>query len=69
MTDPEVLNATYKENVKDYALRIPFVSLAGLNSMIDFRAETMPEAKKPVVERIFDNSLLQEIQKESATIK
>jgi hypothetical protein len=29
----------------------------------------MPEAKKPVVERIFDNSLLQEIQKESATTK
>ena len=69
MTDREVLNATYKENVKDYALRLPFVSLAGLNSMIDFRAETMPEAKKPVVERIFDNSLLQEIQKESATIR
>jgi NitT/TauT family transport system substrate-binding protein len=68
-TDAEVLNATYKENVKDYALRIPYVSLAGLSSMVDFRAETMPEAKKPVVERIFDNSLLQEIQKESATRK
>jgi NitT/TauT family transport system substrate-binding protein len=68
-TDAEVLNATYKENVKEYALRIPYVSLAGLNSMVDFRAEMMPEAKKPVVDRIFDNSLLQEIQKESALTK
>ncbi len=65
-TEPEVLNATYKENVKEYALRIPYVSLAGLNSIVDFRAETTPEAKKPALEKMFDNSLLQEIQKESA---
>ena len=64
-TEPEVLDATYKENVKDYALRIPYVSLAGLNSIIDFRAEMTPEAKKPALDKMFDNSLLQEIQKES----
>lgn len=68
-TEPEVLNATYKENVKEYALRIPYVSLTGLNSIVDFRAEMMPEAKKPVLEKMFDNSLLQEIQKESAPTK
>jgi ABC-type nitrate/sulfonate/bicarbonate transport system substrate-binding protein len=68
-TEPEVLNATYKENVKDYALRIPYVSLAGLNSIVDFRAEMMPDAKKPVLEKMFDNSLLQEILKESAPTK
>jgi NitT/TauT family transport system substrate-binding protein len=68
-TEPEVLNATYKENVKDYALRIPYVSLAGLNSIVDFRAEMMPDAKKPVLEKMFDNSLLQEILNESAPTK
>lgn len=68
-TEPEVLNATYKENVKDYALRIPYVSLVGLNSIVDFRAEMMPDAKKPVLEKMFDNSLLQEILKESAPTK
>jgi hypothetical protein len=39
-TDAETLEATYKENVKEYALRIPYVSVSGLRSMIDFRAET-----------------------------
>src|SRR5438874_2013110 len=42
-TDAETLDATYKENVKDYALRIPYVSLAGLTSIIDFRAEASAE--------------------------
>ncbi len=68
-TEPEVLDATYKENVKDYALRIPYVSLAGLNSIIDFRAEMTPEAKKPALDKMFDNSLLQEVQKESTAAK
>jgi NitT/TauT family transport system substrate-binding protein len=63
-SDPEVLEATYKENVKDYALRIPYVSLKGLQSIIDFRAETSEEIKKLALERTFDNSLLEEIQKE-----
>jgi len=63
-TDSETLDATYKENVKDYALRIPYVSPAGLSSIVDFRADTTPEAKKLVIEKMFDNSLLQEIQKE-----
>ena len=68
-TEPEVLDATYKENVKDYALRIPYVSLAGLNSIVDFRAEMTPEAKKPALDKMFDNSLLQEVQKESTAAK
>ena len=63
--DAETLDATFKENVKDYALRIPFVSAAGLWSIIDFRAETAAEAKKLALERMYENSLLQEIQKES----
>ncbi|HYY25038.1 MAG TPA: ABC transporter substrate-binding protein [Candidatus Udaeobacter sp.] len=67
-TDPEILAATYKENVKDYALRVPLVSLAGLVSIVDFRAETT-EVKKLAVERMFDNSLLQEIQKETSPAK
>jgi hypothetical protein len=50
--------------VKDYALRIPYVSPAGLSSIVDFRAETSPEAKKLAIEKMYDNSLLQEIQKE-----
>jgi NitT/TauT family transport system substrate-binding protein len=65
-SDAEVLEATYKENVKDYALRIPYVSLKGLQSIIDFRAETSQETKKVALERTFDNSLLEEIQKETA---
>jgi len=62
--DGETLDATYKENLKDYALRFPFVSLAGLNSILEFRAETSAEVKKLALEKMFDNSLLQEIQKE-----
>lgn len=65
-TDGETLDATYKENVKDYALRIPYVSLAGLTSIIDFRAEASAEVKKLALEKMYDNSLLQEIQKEIA---
>ena len=68
-TEPEVLDATYKENVKQYALRIPYVSLAGLNSIVDFRAELTPEAKKLALEKMFDNSLLQEIQREGSPAK
>lgn len=68
-TDSETLDATYKENVKDYALRIPYVSLAGLTSIIDFRAEGSAEVKKLALEKMFDNSLLQEIQKEQAVAK
>jgi ABC-type nitrate/sulfonate/bicarbonate transport system substrate-binding protein len=65
-TDSETLDATYKENLKDYALRVPYVSLAGLNSILEFRAETAAEVKKLTLEKMFDNSLLQEIQKETA---
>ncbi len=63
-TDGETLDATYKENLKDYALRVPYVSLAGLNSILEFRAETAAEVKKLALEKMFDNSLLQELQKE-----
>jgi ABC-type nitrate/sulfonate/bicarbonate transport system substrate-binding protein len=66
-TDRETLDATYQENVKDYALRIPYVSLAGLTSIIDFRAEGTAEAKKLVLEKMFDNSLLQEIRNETTS--
>jgi NitT/TauT family transport system substrate-binding protein len=64
-TDVETLDATYKENVKEYALRIPYVSAAGLRSIVDFRSETAAEVKKLAVDRMYDNSLLQEIQKET----
>jgi ABC-type nitrate/sulfonate/bicarbonate transport system substrate-binding protein len=67
--DSETLDATYKENVKDYALRIPYVSPAGLSSILEFRADATPEAKRLVVEKMYDNSLLQEIQKETAANK
>ena len=67
--DSETLDATYKENVKDYALRIPYVSAAGLKSIIDFRAEQSAEARKLALDKMFDNSLLQEIQKETSTPK
>jgi hypothetical protein len=63
--DVETLDATYKENVKEYALRIPYVSAAGLRSMVEFRAETAAEVKKLALDRMVDNSLLQEIQKET----
>ncbi len=63
--DIETLDATYKENVKDYALRIPYVSAAGLRSMVDFRSETAAEVKKLALDRMVDNSLLQEIEKET----
>ena len=63
-TDSETLDASYKENVKDYALRIPYVAVAGLTSILEFRAETAAEAKKLALEKMYDNSLLREIQKE-----
>jgi NitT/TauT family transport system substrate-binding protein len=65
-TDGETLDASYKENVKDYALRIPWVSLVGLTSILEFRAESASDVKKLSLEKMFDNSLLQEIQKETA---
>ena len=68
-TDPETLAATYNENVKEYALRIPFVSLKGLASIVDFRAEMTAEVKKLTLEKMFDNSLLQEIQREGSPTK
>ena len=64
-SDSETLEATYKENVKEYALRMPYVSVAGLRSIVDFRAETAAEVKKLALEKMYDNSLLQEIQKET----
>jgi ABC-type nitrate/sulfonate/bicarbonate transport system substrate-binding protein len=64
-TDVETLDATYKENVKEYALRVPYVSAAGLRSIVDFRGETAAEVKKLALERMYDNSLLQEIQNET----
>jgi ABC-type nitrate/sulfonate/bicarbonate transport system substrate-binding protein len=63
--DTATLDETYKENVKDYALRIPYVSVAGLNSILEFRAESSTEVKKLALEKMYDNSLLQEIQKET----
>jgi len=68
-TDADTLDATYKENVKDYALRVPYVSLAGLTSIIDFRAEGTAEVKKLALEKMYDNSLLQEIQKETTVAR
>jgi ABC-type nitrate/sulfonate/bicarbonate transport system substrate-binding protein len=65
-TDGATLDETYKENVKDYALRIPYVSRAGLASILEFRSETAADVKKLALEKMFDNSLLQEIQKETA---
>jgi ABC-type nitrate/sulfonate/bicarbonate transport system substrate-binding protein len=67
--DAAILEETYKENVKDYALRVPYVSLAGLTSILEFRAESAAEAKKLSLEKMYDNSLLQEIQKESSPSK
>jgi ABC-type nitrate/sulfonate/bicarbonate transport system substrate-binding protein len=64
-SDAAILEETYKENVKDYALRIPYVSHAGLASIIEFRAEGAVEVKKLALEKMYDNSLLQEIQKEN----
>ena len=68
-SDGETLDETYKENVKDYALRVPYVSLAGLTSIIEFRAEGSAEVKKLALEKMFDNSLLQEIEKEQSLAK
>ncbi len=61
--DPEILDATYKENVKEYAQRIPWVSLKGLASIVEFRGEGTTDVKKLALEKMYDNSLLEEIQK------
>jgi hypothetical protein len=51
-------------------LRVAYTaSLTGLASIVDFRAEMTAEVKKLTLEKMFDNSLLQEIQKESAQTK
>ena len=68
-TDAEILDATYKENVKEYAQRIPWVSLKGLASIVDFRGEGTADVKKLALEKMYDNSLLQEIQKEISPTK
>jgi len=44
-TDLETLDATYKENVKEYALRIPYVASAGLRSIVDFGAKRQQRLK------------------------
>ena len=59
--DAETLDVTYKKAIKEYALRIPYVSIAGLRSMIDFRTKTAAEARKLVLEKMYDNFLPQEI--------
>jgi len=64
--DSAILDETFKENVKDYALRIPYVSHAGLASIIEFRAEGAAEVRKLALDKMYDNSLLHEIQKEAA---
>jgi NitT/TauT family transport system substrate-binding protein len=67
--DPEILDATYKENVKEYAQRIPWVSFKGLASIVEFRGEGTADAKKLALEKMYDNSLLEEIQKEISPTK
>ena len=62
--DAEILEATYEEHVKAFARRIPYVSLSGLTSIVDFRAEMTPEVRKLTVEKMFDNFLLQELVRE-----
>lgn len=62
--DGAILDETYQENVKEYALRIPYVSQAGLTPILEFRAESAAEVRKLAREKMYDNSLLQEIQKE-----
>jgi hypothetical protein len=37
-----------------------------LTSILEFRAESASDVKKLSLEKMFDNSLLQEIQKETA---
>ncbi len=64
-SDRETSDATYKENVKAYALRIPYVSASGLFSLVDFRSETAAVVKKLALGKMYDNSLLQEIEKET----
>ncbi|HSE89642.1 MAG TPA: hypothetical protein VLJ79_25735 [Candidatus Binatia bacterium] len=63
------MDAAYKENVQEYAQRILWVSLRGLVSIIDFRGEGTADVKKLALEKMYDNSLLQEIQKEVSAIK
>src|SRR5215813_10765757 len=67
--DPEILDATYKENIKEYAQRIPWVSLKGLSSIVEFRAEGTADVKKLALEKMYDNSLLEEIQKRNLANK
>ena len=62
--DGAILDETYKENVRDYALRIPYVTRAGLTPILEFRAESAAEVRKLALEKMYDNSLLQEIHQE-----
>ena len=52
-----------------FAGTFTIVSRVGLNSIIDFRAEGSAEVKKFALDKMFDHSLLQEIQKEQAVAK
>ena len=64
-----MLNATYKENVKDYALAHTLCFFGRSQFHGRFSRETTPRRRNRQLEKMFDNSLLQEIQKESATTK
>ena len=52
--------------VQGQKLRVAYTAFASLTSILEFHAETAAEAKKLFLEKMSDNSSLQEIQQENA---
>jgi NitT/TauT family transport system substrate-binding protein len=61
--DREVLREMYDLFAREYYRKLPLVSTAGLNAVIDGVAERDPKARHLVAERLIDDSILREMEK------
>ena len=61
--DREVLSEMYDLFAREYYRKLPLVSTAGLNAVINGVAEGDPKARHLAAERLIDNSILREMEK------
>jgi NitT/TauT family transport system substrate-binding protein len=61
--DREVLSEMYDLFAREYYRKLPLVSTAGLNAVIDGVAERDPKARHLAAERLIDDSILREMEK------
>lgn len=61
-TDPEVLDETYLLAVERLLPRVPYVSAAGVRTVLEEAAVDLPAARNLAAEQIIDNSWLGELE-------